>query len=172
MSQETPTTPTATIERQQEELIDSTITQNVVFAAMLGGFLGTILMMPVLVGIPELLGLFVTGPITDFAGFALFFGLESTLTLGIVVFGIGGVVVLPLTFIVVGAFLPPGEPKYLRGVTFATLFWVGFAPAFWPPAGALVVASYLVFSLLGHWVYGLTLGYVLDRVAGIPQHEV
>jgi hypothetical protein len=35
-----------------------------------------------------------------------------------------------------------------------------------------VITLFLVFSLLGHWVYGAALGYVLDRTTGIPQHEV
>jgi hypothetical protein len=75
-------------------------------------------------------------------------------------------------FLVVGSFLPPREPRYLRGVTFATFFWTGFAPAFWPGQGAVVVGLFLVVSLAAHCVYGATLGYVLDRTTGIPQHEV
>jgi MFS family permease len=148
------------------------ISVRVVLMSMAGGLLGTVLMLPVLVGIPQALGLFLTEPITRFAGFAAFFGIEPTATLGVVVFGVGGTFVLPLIFLVVGSFLPPREPRYLRGVTFATFFWTGFAPAFWPGEGILVVGLFLVFSLLGHWVYGATLGYVLDRTTGIPQHEV
>lgn len=148
------------------------ITRNVVSVAMLGGLVGTVLMMPVLVGIPELLGLFQTSPITEFAGFAAFFGAEPTLMLGVLLFGVGGTVVLPLTFLVLGAFLPPEHPRYLRGATFATFFWTGFVPAFWPDAGVLTVASFLLFSLLAHWVYGLTLGAVIHRTTGIPQHDV
>jgi hypothetical protein len=140
--------------------------------AMAGGLFGTVLMLPVLVGVPQALGLFLTEPITRFAGFAAFFGMEPTATLGMIVFGIGGTFVLPLIFLVVGSFLPPRAPRYLRGVTFATFFWTGFAPAFWPDAGIVVVGLFLVFSLLAHWVYGATLGFVLDRTTGIPQHEV
>ncbi|QIB74612.1 cytochrome C oxidase subunit I [Halogeometricum borinquense] len=154
------------------EPFDIPITRHVVSVAMLGGLAGTVLMMPILVGIPELLGLFTTTPITKFAGFAQFFGLEPTLALGIFLFGFGGTVVLPLTFLVLGAFLPPESPRYLRGATFATFFWTGFVPAFWPDAGILTIASFLVFSLLAHWVYGLTLGMVIHRVTGVPQHQV
>ncbi|MDS0292647.1 DUF6789 family protein [Halogeometricum luteum] len=159
-------------EESLAESFEIPISGRVVLMAMSGGFVGTVLMMPVLVGIPELLGLFQTAPITGFAGFAAFFGLEPTLLLGVVLFGFGGTVVLPLTFLVLGAFLPPESPRYLRGATFATFFWTGFLPAFWPDAGLLTVLSFLVFSLLAHWVYGLTLGVVLHRTTGIPQHDV
>jgi hypothetical protein len=148
------------------------ISARVVLMSMAGGLLGTVLMLPVLVGIPQALGLFLTEPITRFAGFAAFFGIEPTPMLGMVVFGVGGTFVLPLIFLVVGSFLPPREPRYLRGVTFAAFFWTGFAPAFWPGTGALAVGIFLVVSLLGHCVYGATLGFVLDRTTGIPQHEV
>lgn len=166
------TEPPATVD---EELVDSfeiPITGGVVLAAMGGGLLGTVAMLPVLVGIPELLGLFRTEPVTRFAGFAEFFGLEPTVTLGVVLFLLGGTVVLPLTFLVVGAFLPPESPRHFRGMTFATAFWAGFVPGFWPAAGLVTNAAFLVFSLVGHLVYGFTLGYVLTHTTGIPQHEV
>ena len=148
------------------------ISIKVVLMSMTGGLLGTVLMMPVLVGVPQLLGLFSTGAITEFAGFAAFFGIDPTPTLGIVVFGMGGTFVLPLIFLVVGSFLPPQEPRYLRGVTFAIFFWTGFVPAFWPGTTTLAIALFVVVSLVGHCIYGATLGYVLDRTTGIPQHEV
>jgi phage shock protein PspC (stress-responsive transcriptional regulator) len=133
---------------------------------------GTALMLPVLVGIPGLLGYFRTEPITDFAGVASAFGIEPTLALGVVLFGFGGTVPLPLVFLVIGSYLPPETPRALRGVTFATCLWVGFVTAFWPGGGAVTGALFIVFSLLGHWTYGLTLGTVLDRTTGIPQHGV
>lgn len=171
MSQETPGAVTG-VDRTVDESTDPAITGRVIGTAMAGGLLGTVLMLPILVGIPELLGLFVTEPITRFAGIALFFGFEPTVALGVVLFGLGGVFVLPITFVVVGAFLPPETPEYLRGVSFATLYWVGFVPAFWPDGSVAIVASFVVFSLVAHWVYGLALGYTLDRWSVIPQHEV
>ncbi|WP_144901843.1 DUF6789 family protein [Halobellus captivus] len=172
MSGETSESPTPAVDEELVESFEIPITGHVVVAAMGGGLLGTVAMLPVLVGIPGLLGLFRTGPVTEFAGFASFFGLEPTVLLGIVLFGFGGTVVLPLTFLVVGAFMPPETPRYLRGATFATAFWVGFLPAFWPGADLFTTASYVVFSLAGHWIYGLTLGFVLTRTTGLPQHEV
>jgi MFS family permease len=144
----------------------------VVATAMGAGVAGTALMLPILVGLPRLLGVFQTEPITEFAGVAGFVGIEPTLAVGVVLFAAAGGVALPLTFLVVGAFLPPEEPRYLRGVTFAMVFWTGFPLAFWPGGDLLTVASFLVFSLSGHLVYGLTLGLVVDRITGIPQHDV
>ncbi|RLM94478.1 cytochrome C oxidase subunit I [Halobellus sp. Atlit-38R] len=174
MSSETAEPPVDAIDEDVDgiESFGIPITARVVLGAMAGGLLGTVAMLPVLVGIPELLGLFRTAPVTQFAGLASFFGLEPTIYLGIVLFAFGGTVALPLTFLVVGAFLPPESPRYLRGATFATAFWFGFVPAFWPDVGLLTSSAFLVFSLLGHWIYGLTLGFVLSRVVGIPQHDV
>jgi MFS family permease len=151
---------------------ETTITRNVIAMAMVGGLAGTVVMLPVMVLVPELLGVFQTEPLTDFVGFAAVFGIQPTLTLGAVLFGIGGMVALPLVFLSFGAFLPPVEPRHLRGVTFGTIFWIGFVIAFWPDGGIVTTASFVVFSLLGHWLYGFTLGLTLDRTTGIPEHEV
>lgn len=148
------------------------ISRRYIAVAMGGGLAGTVLMLPILVGVPQLFDLFQTEPITRFAGVGTFFGVDPTVELGIGLFLVGGTVMLPLVFLVVGAFLPPETPRALRGVTFATIMWIGFAPAFWPRAGLLAVGTYLVVSLVGHWVYGATLGLVLHRTTGIPQHEV
>lgn len=172
MSSETPEAESVALEQPVLAEMGLPISAKVVLVSMAGGLLGTVLMLPVLVGIPQALGLFRTEPITQFAGFAAFFGIEPTAMLGMVVFGLGGTLVLPLIFLVVGSFLPPREPRYLRGATFATFFWTGFAPAFWPGTGMLAIAIFLVVSLVAHWIYGLTLGFVLDRTTGIPQHDV
>jgi hypothetical protein len=172
MSSETSEADTVALEQPGIAELGLPISAKVVLTSMAGGLLGTVAMLPVLVGVPQALGLFSTEPITQFAGFAAFFGIEPTAMLGMAVFGLGGTFVLPLIFLVVGSFLPPREPRYLRGVTFATFFWTGFAPAFWPGTGVAAVAVYLVVSLVAHWLYGATLGYVLHRTTGIPQHDV
>jgi hypothetical protein len=148
------------------------ISIKVIGAAMIGGLAGMLLMVPVLVGVPIVFGLFRTEPIANFAEFLSFVGFEQSLMLGAALFVATGATVLPLTFVVVGGFLPPKNPRYLRGVTFATLFWTGFVPAFWPDGSLAVVAVFLLVSLVAHWVYGFVLGRVLDATTGIPQHEV
>ncbi|MFB6123100.1 MAG: DUF6789 family protein [Haloferacaceae archaeon] len=162
-----------------ESVVDETaleaeipITIKVVGSAMVGGLAGMLLMVPVLVGVPIVFDLFRTEPLVNFATFLSYVGFEQSVTLGAALFVATGATVLPLTFVVVGGFLPPKEPRYLRGVTFATIFWTGFVPAFWPDGSVAVVAVFLVVSLLAHWVYGLVLGRVLDGPTGIPQHDV
>lgn len=148
------------------------ITVRVVLTAMGGGLVGMVLMLPVLVGLPFVFDLFRTEPIANFAPFFEYLGVEPSLALGVALFVIGGTTVLPLMFVVVGSFLPPERPRYRRGVTFATIFWLGFILAFWPGGDVLTVGLFLVVSLLAHWVYGAALGWLLSRTTGIPQHEV
>lgn len=152
--------------------LETPITLRVIAAAMGGGLVGMALMLPLLAGVPMALDLFQTESILEFANFAVFLGLEPSLTVGAVLFVIGGTTVLPLFFLVAGAFLPPEEPRYLRGATFATVIWVGFAMAFWPPGGVLTSVLFVVISLVSHWIYGTALGYVLHSAIGIPQHAV
>lgn len=148
------------------------ITVRLIAGSMVGGLAGMLLMLPVLVGVPVVFDLFRTEPIVEFAQIGSYLGLEATLTLGIALFVLGGASILPLQFLVVGAFLPPDEPRYLRGATFSTIYWSGFVFAFWPGGTALTIALFLVVSLVAHWIYGTTLGYTLDRFAEIPQHRV
>lgn len=148
------------------------ITVRVVVTAMIGGLAGMILMLPLLVGIPAATGMFRTEPIAEFAPFLAHIGFERSLTLGVSLFVIGGTTILPLMFVVVGAYLPPEVPRYLRGVTFATIFWTGFVLAFWPGGSVLTIGLFLAVSLVAHWIYGAVLGVTLDRTTGIPQHDV
>ena len=159
-----------------EELDGSTsqlpITIRLIGTAMLGGVVGMVLMLPLLVGAPVALGLFRTAPIVEFSSIGSFFGLQPSLVLGIAIFVLGGSTLLPVQFLVVGGFLPPASPRYLRGVSFAVAYWFGFLFAFWPGGGAVTIAIFVVVSLVSHGIYGLSLGYLLDRWAEIPQHEV
>lgn len=148
------------------------ITLRVITIAMSGGLLGMLLMLPLLAGVPIVFDLFQTESILGFAQFGGYLGFEPSLAVGIVLFVVGGATILPVLFLIAGAFLPPEKPRYLRGVTFASITWVGFLLAFWPEGGVLTVGLFVVISLVSHWIYGLTLGYVLHRAVGIPQHSV
>ena len=161
---------TTVAERTEESGIP--ITVKVLGLGMGGGLLGMLVMLPLLVGLPAALGLFSAEPVVEFVPLTGLLGIEPTLALGLALFVAGGTVLLPMVFLVVGAYLPPQEPRALRGATFATIFWTGFVPAFWPEGGALTVAAFLVVSLVSHWVYGVVLAGFLDRTVGIPQHEV
>lgn len=146
------------------------ITWRVVAAAFLGGAVGLLVMAPVLFGLPALLGLFRAEPLVDLAQLGRVLGLEPSLLLGIVVFVAGGTIALPLLFVVAGSFLPPREHRAARGIVFATVMWTGFAIAFWPGEHAGVL--FLALSLSAHWIYGYTLGWVMERIAYVPQHTV
>ncbi|MFC7098631.1 DUF6789 family protein [Halobaculum marinum] len=160
-----------TVTEQADELAIP-ITIKVLGVSMLGGLIGMVVMLPLLVGVPAALGLFSTDPIVAFVPLTGLLGFEPTLAIGLALFVAGGTVLLPMVFLVVGAYLPPASPRALRGATFATIFWTGFVPAFWPEGGTLTVLAYLVVSLVAHWLYGVVLAGVLDRTVGIPQHKV
>jgi len=148
------------------------ITLRLIGIAMVSGFVGMVGLLPLLVGIPALLDLFSTEPIVEFASFGSFLGLEPSLVVGVAMFVMGGTLFLPVQFLVVGAYLPPEEPRYARGVTYALIYWIAFVMVFLPNAGTLAAGVFLLVSLLYHAFYGLTLGYLIDRWAEIPQHAV
>lgn len=148
------------------------ITGEVVLSAVIGGLVGMLAMLPILAGLPQLLGAFRAEPVVDFASIGLVVGLEPSLPLGVAVFAAAGMVVLPLLFVVAGAFLPPRAPPHVRGVTFATLMWTGFLLAFWPGGRWPTLVLFLLLSLAAHWVYGYVLGWTVHRLVGIPEHDV
>lgn len=156
-----------TVEEARYADVDEPITVRVVLAAFAGGFAGLVLMSPLVVGVPLLLGVFEIDPLVEVIPL-----LDTGPLVGAVVFALGGVFVLPLFFIVTATFLPPREPRWARGVTMSTLFWVTFLFLFWPGGGTLTDAVFLVVTLLGHWVYGLALGVVTHTLTGIPEHNV
>ncbi|MFC6942048.1 DUF6789 family protein [Salinirubellus sp. GCM10025818] len=172
MSSEATTNETLTGEELDSSTAELPITIRLIGTAMLGGVVGMVLMLPLLVGAPLALGLFRTAPIVEFSSIVSFFGLQPSLALGVVVFVLGGSTLLPVQFLVIGGFLPPKSPRYLRGVSFMTAYWFGFLFAFWPGGGLLTSAIFVVVSLVSHGIYGVSLGYLLDRWAEIPQHEV
>lgn len=149
--------------------VDEPITPRVVLSGMVGGIIGLAVMAPVIAGIPMLLGIFEFSALAEFSNFVI---AQSDATLGLAFFVGGGAVVLPLFFVVTASFLPPREPRYLRGVTISTMFWVSFVFIFWPNGSAFVNGVFLAVTLVAHWLYGATLGFVLHALTGIPEHEV
>ena len=145
------------------------LTLRAVASAFAGGLAGLAVMSPVIVGIPMLLGIFQIDPLARFADLVI---ADADAVLGLAFFVAGGVVVLPLFFVVTASFLPPREPKYLRGATISSFFWVSFVYIFWPAGGAFVNGVYVVVTLVSHWLYGAVLGLVMERLTGIPEHRV
>lgn len=145
------------------------ITLRAIASTMLGGLVGVVVMAPLAVGVPVWLDLFTLD--APNVGLAIP-GLPGGATLSIALFVLGGTLVLPLFFITTATYLPPLRPAYARGVTIATIFWPGFVIVFWPAADTPATAVFLVVSLVSHWLYGLTLGLVVQQLTGIPEHEV
>lgn len=155
-----------------------------VVQAMGAGAVGLAAMVPFLVGVPIALGVFRTAPIANFANIGSLFGLidlsglgtllgfEPAVLVGALLFVFGGIVFLPIQFLIVATFLPPSSPRRYRGVTFALLWSAGFIGAFLPGGGTVVVGLFLAVALVAHAVYGLVLGTLLDRYAVIPEHAV
>jgi len=149
--------------------VSEPITLRVILAAMAGGTLGLVAMLPFVVGVPLALGVFEPGPL---AGIASLLVGDGGPLVGAAVFAAGGAFVLPLFFVVTGSFLPPRNPRYARGVTMSTLFWATFLLLFWPGGSLFTSAVFVVVTLLGHWVYGLVLGVTTHYLTGIPEHDV
>jgi hypothetical protein len=145
------------------------LTLRTIASAFAGGFAGILVMSPVIAGIPLLLGIFQLSSLARFADLVIS---EANAILGLLFFLAGGVVVLPLFFVVTATFLPPREPRYVRGATISSFFWIGFVYIFWPGSGPLVNAVYLVVTLISHWLYGAVLGLTMERLTGIPEHSV
>jgi hypothetical protein len=134
-----------------------------------GGVAGVVAMLPVVVGVPVALGLFrLEGPQL----FSTIVGGQPGAALGVAVFLAGGVVVVPLFFLVTATYLPPVRPAFARGITISSVTWSGFVVAFWPSGGLGVLGAFLVCTLVGHWVYGAVLGTTVHVLTGIPRHEV
>lgn len=148
---------------------ESPLTARTVASGIAGGIAGLVVMAPVIAGIPILLGVFEMEPLARFSNLVI---ARADATLGLAFFVAGGAFMLPLFFVVTATFLPPREPEYLRGATIATMFWVSFVYIFWPGASAYVNATFLVVTLVAHWLYGTVLGLVMTRLTGIPEHRV
>lgn len=149
--------------------VDDPITPTVIFSAMFSGIMGLAAMIPVAVGVPILLGLFrLEAPV----GFGYLVAAQPSAELGVLFFLLGGIIVLPLFFVVTATFLPPETPKFVRGATMSAIFWPGFVIGFWPKGDMLVGVSFLVISLVAHLIYGLVLGAGLTYFTGIPKHDL
>jgi len=171
------------VDEREHPAAEIEITPRLIGLSMGAGLVGLLVMAPILAGVPAALGVFRVEPLVEFANIGSLFGLRPELigpilgfnpdvVVGAILFGAGGVLFLPVQFLVVGSFLPPDSPRFARGGSFAMLWWSGFLFAFWPGGTALAMGVFFVVSLAAHLAYGMTLGYLIDRFAEIPQHEV
>lgn len=134
-------------------------------ASVAGGTVGTTLML-VLFAAVNALG----GPrIETFSAVADLAGVGGGFVPGFVLFFGAGAVAWPLMYATLGPYLP-GTTRIQQGLVFAGALWLGFVTAFGGRYVGGGVVLFLVFSLLSHVVYGVTLGGVAGRLRG--QHEV
>ncbi|MFW6320994.1 MAG: DUF6789 family protein [Halohasta sp.] len=136
--------------------------------AGLSGLVGMIAMQPIF-GVATVLG--VLDPVA-FSGFANIVGYGLNFWGGVAIFVLGGITVLPLMFITLGNYLPPASSISLRGVTYGTIVWTGFALAFYTGQSGAALVIYLVMTLVNHWIYGAVLGRVYTQFASIAAYEV
>lgn len=151
------------------QTVGEPITIRAVASVFAAGLAGLLAMLPFIAGLPVWLGLFELRPV---AGFVFLVGADPSTILPIFFFLVGGVVVLPLFFLVTATYLPPAEPRFLRGLSISVVFWPGFVIVYFPFADAVTNSAFLVVTLCSHLVYGLVLGVAFHRLSGIPEHEV
>lgn len=138
------------------------------------GAAGTVMLSAVLF-VALNLGLFES---SAFGGLARLVGLGGSDLIGYLIFFGGGMTTWPLLFVSLQEYLP-GSTLAFRGVSFATITWTGFIGAFYTGQSGLVLAGYVVVSLVAHWAYGFTLGSVFEyflarvdtRIGGRPRVE-
>jgi hypothetical protein len=157
------------IEEEPLEEVEEPLSVRAVLSGMLGGVAGLVGMAPIVAGIPLALGIFREEPLANFASLVV---AQADPTIGAVIFVVGGAFVLPLFFVVTASFLPPRSPEWARGITMGLIFSTSFVYVFWPNDTAAVNAIFVAVALLAHVVYGGLLGLVMERLTGIPEHEV
>lgn len=90
---------------------------------------------------------------------------------GLALFAIGGGLLFPLVFVVVGERLAP-ESEAMRGVVFSLILWMIFAVVFLPTLALSGSIFFVIFSFLGHLVYGSVLGWTFGRLGGEYSSEM
>ena len=91
------------------------------------------------------------------AGLAAIVGLGEDRLIGYVLLSAAGVVLWPLLFVAIGERVP-GRSSPLRGLSFGTVMWSGFALAFYAGQSGSALALYATLTLLAHWACEFVLG--------------
>ena len=157
--------PTAADEETDFDRLFGIIADGVVGAA--GGLVGVALMMVVLV-IAEQFGAFSRQSFADLTRLVGLGGYVPEVTAGFLIFLAGGMVPWPLLFASLREYLP-GESWPVNGIFFGTALWTGFVGALYPGVTGVTLVLYLGFSLVAHWVYGASLGFVFNYLAKRPD---
>jgi len=107
------------------------------------------------------------GTLTELTGFNAIVPL-SPVAVGYILFLLTGMVMWPLLFASIGAYLP-GQKYAVKGLPFGFVLWTGFLPAFYEGYTGLALILYVVLTLGAHFSYGFTLGAVFDYLGNRPE---
>jgi len=130
-------------------------------SAVLGGAVGTAVM-SLMLAIMEVEARGVMGLFDAIARFARVPGNQL---LGFVVYALVGVLVWPLLFLGLEQYVGHERDPAVRGMGMGLVLWLGFAIVGRGDVGGVLLAVYLVFTLLAHLAYGFTLGAVYARLS-------
>ncbi|WP_423746362.1 DUF6789 family protein (plasmid) [Haladaptatus sp. SPP-AMP-3] len=138
------------------------------FIGAIGGLVGTAVMTAVLL-VGTTLGAF---DLNSFSVLARLTGADVLLpsnpaAVGYVIFLGGGMITWPLLFVSIGSYLP-GETYATRGIPYGFVLWTGFVLAFYDGYTGVLLALYLLLTLLAHFAYGFALGSVFDYLSKRP----
>ena len=132
-----------------------------------GGLVGTALMTVVLL-VAESLGAFSRASFAELTRLVGLGGYVPEITFGYLLFLAGGMVPWPLLFASLMEYLP-GERMPVNGIFFGTALWTGFVLAFYDGFAGTTLVLYLVLTLVAHWVYGASLGFVFEYLSTRPE---
>jgi hypothetical protein len=93
---------------------------------------------------------------------------NNVAAVGYVLFLLGGMVTWPLLFASIGSYLP-GSRFAIKGLPYGFVLWTGFVMAFYTGQTGLLLALYVLLTLIAHFAYGFTLGAVFDYLSNRPD---
>ncbi|MHB9287749.1 DUF6789 family protein [Halobacteriales archaeon Cl-PHB] len=132
-----------------------------------GGLVGTAMMTVVLL-VAETFGAFSRQSFADLTALIGLEGYVPAVTFGYLLFLLGGMFPWPLLFASLAEYLP-GERMPVQGIFFGTALWTGFALAFFDGFTGVGLLLYVVLTLIAHWVYGVSLGFVFEYLSTRPD---
>lgn len=156
------------VEEEEFDRLFGVVADGVIGAA--GGLVGTAMMVVVLF-VAESMGAFSR---ESFASVATMVGLEQygpAVTMGFLVFLLGGMLPWPLLFAALMGYLPGKRPP-VTGVVFGTILWTGFIFGFYEGYTGTALALYLALTLVAHWAYGFGVGLVFEYLSTRPESLV
>jgi hypothetical protein len=101
--------------------------------------------------------------VAELVGLGAVLSADQLLYVGVAMFVVGGLTVLPLLLATLGAYLP-GQRYATRGLAFGAIVWTGFVLAYYPGYTGGALAVYAAMTFAGHLGYGYVTGWLMDRL--------